>query len=391
MKRNAKFLCVVVGTMMGLSLLSGCAKKQVVTTGGTTSKADIIIGAVLPMTGDIATFGESSKNALELLKEQVNKDGGVNGSKIDFKYEDDENKPANSPNAASKLIDKYKVVGLIGSVSSKCSIAMGPIATAAKIPMITSTSTNAEVTTKGGEYVFRACFIDPFQGTVLAQFASEDLKGKTAAALYDVGNDYCKGLADNFEIGFKKAGGTLVAKETYNAGDKDFKAQLTKIKGLNPDVILLPDYYNTVGLITKQARDLGIKAIFLGGDGWDSEDLPKVAGDSIEGGYFSNHYSPDSTDAVVVQFKKDYSAKYAGKVPDALAALAYDAGKIMVEALKKANSTDGAKLKDAIKATNAQLVSGKVTYDANRNPIKGAVIIKMVGGKQTFVKTVNPK
>lgn len=387
MKKNLRLLCALVSAMVGVSLLAGCAKSTAGQGGG---KGDIVIGAVLPLTGDIATFGESSKNALELLKEEVNKAGGINGQKITFKYEDDENKPANAPNAASKLIDQ-KVVGIIGSVSSKCSLAMGPVVNAAKIPMITSTSTNPDVTTKGGEYVFRACFIDPFQGTVLAKFANEDLKAKTAAVLYDVGNDYSKGLAEFFEAGFKKAGGTVVAKESYNAGDKDFKAQLTKIKGLNPEVILLPDYYSTVGLISKQARDLGIKATFVGGDGWDSEDLTKVAGDSIDGGYFSNHYSPDSTDPEVTKFKKAYGEKYSGKVPDALAALAYDGGKIMVEAIKKAGTTEGSKLKQAIQDTkDVALVSGKVTYDKDRNPVKGAVIIKMVGGKQTFVKTVNP-
>lgn len=366
--------------LMTASVFSGCGKAK---------EADVIkIGAVLPLTGDVATFGQSTKDALELLVAETNKKGGLLGKKVQIVYEDDQNTPANSANAGQKLINNDKVAALIGSVTSKCSIALGPIANASKIPMITSDSTNPKVT-QAGEYVFRACFIDPFQGTVLAKFATEDLKAKTAAALYDVGNDYCKGLSEYFEDGFTKAGGKIVASLTYNSGDQDFNAQLTKIKELNPDVIILPDYYNTVGLIAKQARALGIKATFLGGDGWDSPDLFKVGGDAVNGGYFSNHYSPDDTSSQVVEFRKTFEAKY-NKTPDALAALAYDAGKILFAAIEKAGSTDGAKVKDALKATDLQVVSGKVTFDENRNPIKDAVIIKAQDGKQVFVKKVKP-
>lgn len=374
-----KLVSTALCMIMAASVLGGCGKKDAGT---------IKIGAVLPLTGDVATFGQSTKNGIQLAVDETNKKGGILGKKIETVYEDDQNTPSSSANAGQKLINNDNVIALIGSVTSKCSIALGPIANESKIPMITSDSTNPKVT-QAGEYVFRACFIDPFQGTVLAKYATEDLKAKKAAALYDVGNDYCKGLAEFFQDGFTKAGGKMVASLTYNTGDQDFNAQLTKIKDLNPDVILLPDYYNTVGLIAKQARALGIKATFLGGDGWDSPDLFKVGGDAVNGGYFSNHYSPDDTSAKVVEFRKNYEAKY-GKTPDALAALAYDGAIIMFSAIQKAGSTDGAKIKDALKATNLQVVSGTVTFDKDRNPIKDAVIIKTQDGKQIFVKKVKP-
>lgn len=383
-KGLALLLCVAMVAV----LFTGCQPAS--KGGGSAAASDVIkIGAVFPMTGDVATFGASSKNAVELAVAEINSKGGVSGKQVQVIYEDDQNTPANSANAIQKLISNDKVCAVIGSVSSKCSIAMGPIATQSKIPMITSTSTNPKVTTDGGEYVFRACFIDPFQGTVIAKFATENLKAKKAAVLFDVGNDYSKGLAEYFKAGFEKLGGQVVAYESYNTGDQDFNAQLTKIKPSNPDVILLADYYNTVGLIAKQARAQGITATFLGGDGWDSADLYKVGGDAIDGGYFSNHYSADDTAPAVVEFRKTYEAKYGG-TPDALAALAYDAAKILFAAIEKAGSTDGAKIKDALKATDGDFVSGHVTFDENRNPIKSAIMIKVVKDKYEFAGKVNP-
>lgn len=385
-KRLALLLSLV---LLVTIVLAGCAPKAA-NEGGAAAASDVIkIGAVFPMTGDVATFGTSSKNGVELLVEEINAKGGLLGKKIQVIYEDDQNTPANAANAIQKLISNDKVIAVIGSVASKNSIAMGPIATQNKIPMISPTSTNPKVTTEGGEYVFRAAFIDPFQGTVLAKFASENLKAKKAAVLYDVGNDYSKGLAEFFKSGFEKVGGQVVAFESYNTGDQDFNAQLTKIKPLNPDVMLLADYYNTVGLIAKQARAQGITATFLGGDGWDSPDLYKVGGEAIDGGYFSNHYSADDPAPKVVEFRKKYEAKF-GKVPDALAALAYDAAKILFDSIEKAGSTDGAKIKDAMKSTETEVVSGAITFDENRNPIKGAVVLKVAKDKYEFAAKVNP-
>lgn len=365
-----------------LLLLAACGGKK------EEEPSVIKIGSILPLTGDISTFGQSSKNALLILQDEVNQAGGVSGKKIEFVFEDDENKPASSANVAQKLINNDKVVAIIGSVASKCSIAVGPIATQNKIPMITPTSTNPKVTTQGGEYVFRACFIDPFQGKILAKFSNEDLKVKKAAILYDVANDYSKGLAEFFQKGFEEAGGEVVAVETYNTGDSDFNAQLTKISAFKPEVLLLPDYYNTVGLIAKQARSTGIDAVFLGGDGWDSPDLFSVGGEAINNGYFTNHYSPEDTTPEVVAFKSAYESRF-NEEPSAFSVLSYDAGKILVAALKKAESTDGEKLKEALKATDVKAVSGNIRYDEERNPIKGAVILKTEDGKQKFVKKVN--
>ncbi|MBV7274819.1 ABC transporter substrate-binding protein [Clostridium thailandense] len=378
---NKKLMALLLGVAMVTTVFTGCGQKKAADSG------EIKIGVVLPLTGDIAAMGQSAKNAISLLDEQVNGKGGVLGKKVKFIIEDDENKPANSANVAQKLITE-DVVGIIGSYSSKCSIAMAPVVNAAKIPMITGTSTNPKVT-EAGEYIFRSCFIDPFQGTVIAKFAIGDLKAKTAAVLFDNGNDYSKGLSEFFQAEFKKEGGQVVDAETYANGDQDFNAQLTKIKALNPDILVLPDMYSNVGLITKQARAVGIKATFLGGDGWDSPDLFKIGGDSVNGSYFTNHFSPDDTSPEVVEYNKAYKAKF-NTTPDATSGLVYDAGKILITAIEKAGSADPEKIKDTMKGLTVQVVSGKVSFDEKRNPVKSAVIIKVEDGKQKFVKKVNP-
>lgn len=380
-----KAITLLLSFVLVLSLSVGCTKE----TSSDGSSEAVKIGAILPLTGDNATFGQSSKNALEILVKETNDKGGILTKPVKIIYEDDESKPTNAANVAQKLINNDKVVALLGSVTSKCSVAIGPIATQNKIPMIATTATNPKVTLDGGEYVYRACFIDPFQGTVLAKFSIEDLKLKKAAVLYDVANDYSKGLADFYKEGFESLGGEIVAFETYNTGDTDFNAQLTKIKETNPEVIMLPDYYNTVGLITKQARAIGIDAIFIGGDGWDSPDLFNVGGDSVDQCYFSNHYSPDDTSEEAVTFKEKYLEAY-GSVPDAMAALAYDSGKILFAAMEKAGSTEGAKVIEQLNALEIKVVSGNIKFDENRNPIKEAVIVKTENGKQVFFKKVTP-
>ena len=393
MKRNLKVSAVVTAILVAAGVLAGCSTaKKGSTSGNSTDSGEIKIGAVLPLTGSIASFGQSSKEALTVLEEQINNAGGIlNGRKIKFYYEDDEAKPDKSSNAITKLIDGQKVVGIVGTVTSGGCLAMGPIATQKKIPMITGTATNATVTTVGGEYVFRACYLDPFQGETAAKFAASDLKAKKAAVLYDMGSDYSKGLADAFVESFKAAGGTVTNVLTYNTGDKDFKAQLTKIKGDNVDALFLPQYYDAVGLIAKQAKEVGITATMLGGDGWDSADLVKIGGDAVNGGYFINHYSPDDTAKEVQDFLTAYKAKFSGKTPDALAALAYDAGKLLVSAMEKAGTTDGEKVREAMQNLNATVVSGNITFDKDRNPIKGAAIIKIEDGKQVLAKKVGSK
>lgn len=359
-------------------------------TSGKGNSDEIVIGAVLPITGDIPTFGKSTKEGIELAVDQYNAAGGINGKKIKLIVQDDENKPESGVAALQKLINNYGVLGVIGSVSSKVTIPMAPVATQNKVPMVTGSSTSVKVTSeKGNEFAFRACFIDPFQGTVLAKFASETLKAKTAAVLYDVGNDYTVGLAESFKSSFEKADGKITVYDSYNNGDQDFSALLTKIKKNEPDVIVLTDYYQNAGLIAKQARQLGIKSIFLGGDGWDSPDLVTIGGEAINGGYFSNHYSPDDNDPEVKKFISDYKAKY-NQVPDALAALGYDATKMLLEAIKNSGSTDGTAIAEALKKTDITSVTGHIKLDANRNPVKSAVMIKIENGKQTFSTKVNP-
>lgn len=371
-------ICIVM-----VALFTGCPDKNE----GKDSKI-IKIGAVFPLSGDAATYGQSSKKALELLVDETNKNTGLLGKKVEIVYEDDENKPQNSANVLQKMIKSEKIIAVIGTTSSDGCIAMANIANQAKIPMITATATNPRVT-QTGDYIFRAAFIDPFQGTVLAKFATEDLKAKKAAVLYDTGNDYSKGLADYFKASFEKAGGKVVSFEYYNTDDQDFSSQLTKIKAKNPEVFVLPDYYNVVGLIAKQARAQGITATFLGGDGWSSPDLYKIGGSAINGAYFSDHTSLQNNSQEAIKFKNEYKAKY-GKEPDSHGVLAYDAGTILFNAVKKAKSTDGSKIKDAMKQTDLNAVSGSIKFDENRNPTKSAVILKVENDKQIFVKKINP-
>lgn len=365
---------------------SGAAQQS---TAGSSDSGDIKIGVVGPMTGSVSTYGQSAQKGLKLLQKQVNASGGVNGKKVNFIFTDDENKPASAVTAGQKLIFDDKVCAIIGPMTSTCANSLGPVCQSNQMPMITPYATNPKVT-QAGDFIFRTCFIDPFQGTVLAKFSKSSLKAKTAAVLYDNGNDYSKGLAEFFISGFKSQGGTVVDTETYNTGDKDFNTQLTKIAQKNPDVLILPDFYSTVAVIMKEARTAGIKATFLGGDGWDSSDLFTIAGDSVEGAYFSNHYSPDDTSKGVVQFIKDFQAEYSGATPDAIAALSYDSGQIVLQAIKSSGKTDAQSIKDAMKNTSGSFVTGDIKFDASRNPTKAAVILKCTGGKSKFFTKVNP-
>ena len=348
----------------------------------------IKIGFTGPLTGDVKTFGESTKNAFELAIEEAG--GKVGDYKIEKVIMDDRNDATEAVNVATKLITQDKVKAIVGSVTSKTTIPISQVANENKTVMITSTATNPKVTVDGGkrkEYVFRACFIDPFQGTVAAKFATEQLKAKTAAVLYDQGNDYTIGLANYFKDAFEKGGGKVLAFEAYAQGDTDFSAVLTKIAGLNPDILYLPDYYQKVSLIGKQARGKGIKAVFMGGDGWDSKDLDYA---TMEGGYFTNHYSADDPRPEVKAWVEQYKAKYK-ETPDALATLAYDATKLLLNAIKTANSDDPVKIREAMQATkDFSTVSGKVTFDKDGNPVKSAAILQVKGGKQVYVDTVAP-
>ncbi|BAH07484.1 ABC transporter substrate-binding protein [Clostridium kluyveri] len=374
-----KFLSISMALVLGSVVLAGCGKQS--------ESEEIKLGAVFPLTGDVSVMGQACKNALQMLEEETNASGGINGKKVKFYFEDDENKPSNSANAIQKLINNNKVVGVVGSYASKCSISMGPIAASNKIPMI-SVSTSPKVTKNGGEYVFTSTFNDTFQGTIIADIAAKDVKAKTAAVLYDVGNDYDKGLNEFFTTNFEKSGGKVLASLTFNAGDQDFSAQLTNIKKLNPDVLVIPDYYGTVALIAKQARNLGITSTFIGGDGWDSPALFEIAGDAVNGSYFSNFFSTGDTTPAYVKFKENYEKKY-NKAPDAISASSYNAGSLLIAAVKEAKSTEGDKIKDALKNISFEGVAGTTKYDSNRNAIMGGDVIKIENQKQIFVRKVS--
>jgi branched-chain amino acid transport system substrate-binding protein len=388
-----KLAACILSLAMTTAAFAGCQStgtaSSAVSTGNQTSGDTIKIGAVVPLTGQVSSFGQSAKKGLELLQEQTNSAGGINGRKVEFLIQDDEGKAASAVTVGQKLINSDKVAAIVGPLTSTSANSLAPICQQYGIPMVTGTGTNVNIT-KAGDYVFRTCFIDPFQGQVMAKFAAEDLKAKTAAVLFNNGDDYSKGLADAFKSSFTAKGGSIVDEETYNTGDKDFNAQLTKISPKKPDVLFLPEYYGDVAVIAKEARNANIKSTFLGGDGWDSSDLFKIGGDAVNNGYFSNHYAADDTAKEVVEFIKAFQAKYSGETPDAMAALNYDAGKVLLECIKKANSTDGAKVRDALKAFDGTVVSGHIKFNESRDAVKAAVIIKTDNGKEKFFKKIQP-
>ncbi len=349
----------------------------------------ILIGEVGSLTGSEATFGISTRNAIELALKEVNAAGGVKGKKVEVRVYDDQSKPEEAANAATRLINQDKVLLILGEVASTNSLAMARKAQPAEVPMISNASTNPKVT-EVGDYIFRVCFIDPFQGYVMAKFARDNLKLNKVAILRDLGADYSQGLADVFERKFTEMGGKIVGQETYTKGNTDFRSQLTAIKRLQPEGIYVPGYYNDVGLIARQASELGINAKLMGGDGWDSEKLFELGGAAVEGSYFSNHYSPDDPNPRIQKFIADYKAAY-GAVPDALAALGYDAAMVAVDAMKRAPSLDRTAIRDAIAATkNFPGVTGTITLDEKRNATKPAVVLEVGKGKTKYVATIAP-
>jgi branched-chain amino acid transport system substrate-binding protein len=353
----------------------------------------ILIGHVASMTGEQATFGQSTDNAIKLAISEVNAKGGVKGKKLALKTYDDQGKPEEAAIAATRLIVNDKIAVLIGEVASSRSLAIAPIADQNKIPQISPTSTNPRVTKDGDKtrpYVFRVCFIDPFQGTVMAKFARENLKVTKAAILRDVGNDYSVGLADYFAAKFKEMGGTIVDDQSFKAGDQDFKAQLTAIKNKKPDIIYVPAYYTDVALAGRQARELGIKVPLAGGDGWDSSKTYEIAQGALDGGFFSNHYTHESPEPRVQEFVKKYKEAY-GQVPDALAALGYDAALVAIDAISRAKEITGPAIRDAIEETkDFPGVAGVITLDKDHNAVKSAVVIGIEKNAPKYVATVNP-
>lgn len=365
------------------------------------AQSEIIIGHYASMTGGTAVFGTSADEGARLAIDEINAKGGVLGKKLKLVTEDTQSKPDEAVTAVQKLINQDKVVAMIGEIASSRSIAAAPICQARRIPMLSPASTNPEVTKKGS-YIFRACFIDPFQGTAMADFTMKSEKGpkaKRIAVFYDVKNDYSVGLRDFFKARVTANGGAITGEESYGEGDVDFRAQLTKLKATNPEAIWVPGYYQEVGLIIRQARELGITVPFMGGDGWDAETLSQIAGEGINGCFFSNHYSSDDPSPDVQRFVTTYKARYNGKLPDAMAILGYDSILLMADAIQKAGSTDGKAIRDALaKTKDFPGAAGKITIDKDRNAQKPLVVLRVVaknnGGKieqkYEYVDTVSP-
>jgi branched-chain amino acid transport system substrate-binding protein len=350
---------------------------------------EILVGEYGSLTGTTATFGQSTNNAIQMAFEQINAAGGVLGKKVRVVVEDDQSKPEEAATAVTKLINQNHVVAMLGEVSSSRSLAAAPICQANGVPMISPSSTNPRVT-QVGDYIFRVCFIDPFQAEVGARIAWEILHLKKVAILSDVRNDYSVGLQTFFRQTFKGFGGQIVAEQSYSEGDSDFRAQLTQIKSANPEGIYVPGYYTEVGTIARQARELGITVPLIGGDGWDSPRLWEIGGEALNGCHFSNHYSVDDPSPAVQKFVADYKAKYK-QVPDALAALGYDAARILADAMTRAGTTKGDKVRDALSATKDFAgVTGTITINKERNAVKPAVVLKIENGKFVYVTTVKP-
>jgi branched-chain amino acid transport system substrate-binding protein len=350
----------------------------------------IKIGEYASLTGKEASFGQSSHKGLTMAFEEINAAGGALGRPIELLSEDNQTKPGESATAVKKLIARDKVVALVGEVSSGRSLEAAPIAQASKIPMIAPAATNPKVT-QTGNYIFRVCFIDPFQGTVMAKFAKDDLKAGKVAILSSVSNAYSVGLAKFFRETFIKGGGAVVAEKNFSEGDKDFRAQLTAVKAAGVDAVFVPGYYTEAALIIRQARDLGLMVPFFGGDGWEAPQLLQIGGAALEGCYYSTHFSPENSDSAVREFVKKFKARWNGETPDAFAALGYDTAYVLTDALKRAGDTNGAKLRDALAATkNFAGVTGLTTIDAHRDASKPAAILAIKGGKLTFFKTVAP-
>ncbi|HEY8562864.1 MAG TPA: ABC transporter substrate-binding protein [Pyrinomonadaceae bacterium] len=344
------------------------------------------------MTGHTSSFGQATGNGIRLAVEEINAAGGIDSRKLEIHFEDDEGKPELAKKVVQKLIDEKKVEVILGEVASTNSLAAAPVAQAARIPMITPSSTNPRVT-EVGDFIFRTCFIDPFQGEAMAKFAFHQLKARRVAILGDATSDYSKGQINDFTETFTKLGGKIVARELYVPSDPDFKGQLAKIRRLGSDAIYLPGYYGQTGQIAREARQMKMKMPLLGGDGWDSPELWKLGGDALENTYITNHFAVDNPAPEVRKFVEKYKAEFNAK-PDLLAALAYDSVYVLADAIRRAKTTEGAKLRDAIAQTkDFSGVTGRISrLTLARNAVKPVTILKLNPKAAEFVyhQTVEP-
>jgi branched-chain amino acid transport system substrate-binding protein len=373
------------------TVLTGCNKSAEPSSGGggeTAAASDVIkVGEFASLTGKEASFGQMSHDGTELAIDELNAHGGVLGRKLKLITEDNQSKQGESTTIAHKLISRDGIVALLGEVASGRSLEAAPICQESKIPQISPSSTNPKVT-EIGDYIFRICFTDPLQGKVLARFAQKTLKVKRVSVLTDAASAYSGGLAAYFKEAFTADGGQIVDEQKYSGGDKDFNAQLTTIKAANPEAIFIPGYYTDVGLIARQARGLGITVPLFGGDGWESQELVSIGGDAVEGTYFSTHFSPEDTSPAAQDFVKKFQAKY-NVMPDAMAALGYDSAMLLADAFKRAGTTDGPKVRDALAATkDFPGITGQITIDEHRDAKKPLVILQVTGGKFKLIEQI---
>lgn len=370
----------VFGAIVSLLLLACLPEGKNGRTAGRET-GDILVGEYGSMTGSEATFGQETHNAIMIAIDEVNARGGINGRKIRILTEDDQSKPDEAATAVTKLITQKGVVAMLGEVASSSSLAAAPICQANKVPMITPSSTNPAITQKG-DYIFRVCYIDSYQGTSMADYLTKKLKVKSAAILVDVKTDYSTGLSQYFEQQFVKNGGRIVARPRYAKGDSDFRSQLTAVRAAKPEVIFIPGYYNDIGQIAIQARDLGINVPLVGGDGWESPKLIEIGGKALEGAFYSTHYFSEDPNPLIQNFVGQYRKRH-GRTPDGLAALAYDAARVLADALERAGTTEGPKIRDAIASTKGfKGVTGTITIGPDRDPIgKDIVIVEVRNGK----------
>ncbi|MDX9732461.1 MAG: ABC transporter substrate-binding protein [Bdellovibrionales bacterium] len=355
------------------------------------SENEILVGEFGSMTGNDATFGQSTSEGIKLAFAEQNERGGVKGKKLRLITLDNQGKSDEARAVVQRLITQDRVVAVLGEVASSRSLAAAPVAQQYKVPLITPSSTNPKVT-EIGDFVFRVCFIDSFQGYVMAKFAREEIKKSRVAVLRDVKSDYSTELADVFIREFKKMGGEIVGDESYQAGETDFKAQLTQLRSKKPDAIFVPGYYTEVGLIARQTRQLGMNIPLLGGDGWDSEKLSEIGQSAINGSYFSTHYTTESSEPHVVEFINKYRQTYKGKTPDGLAALGYDAAKVLIAAMERTTEITSQNIRDELaKTVDFPGITGVITIDEHRNAKKRASIVQVDGKTTRFVKAISPE
>jgi branched-chain amino acid transport system substrate-binding protein len=349
----------------------------------------LLIGSVGSLTGPEASFGTPVRDGIQFAVEQVNAAGGVKGRKVELRAYDSQGRLEDSVSAAQRLVSKDRVLLILGEVSSSSSLAIADVAQAARVPMVTPSATHPDVTRKG-DYIFRTCFIDPFQGQAMARFARESLKLERVSILQDGRNAYSLGLSQAFQQAFTRLGGTIVSIEGYSKGDTDFRSPLLAVKKVKPQALYLPGFYGEVGVIGRQAQEVGLRLPLLGGDGWESERLLELAGNSLEGSYYSTHYAVDNPSPELRRFVAEYQARY-GQPPDVSAALGYDAARVALAAMERAESLTGPAIRDALaKTKDFPSVSGTISLDADRNPVKPAVILKIEGGKRVFAAAVTP-